>query len=227
MKKFTLPKLSAEHILYGIAAANALRLAYAYSTADAGGNVWSLPGAFGLMLGAVISIGTAFISGKVGARLTKSRKALTWAAFVMLLVLEPVILAPITMMDMPEALRETLGGMAWPWAVTLALVPSLVLAGVAVANGGLVEATQPSAQKSQSEPQSDASGTERPQAKGKRGKKSQSEPQSEIPCRYAPACDRTFTSQNAANAHARGCSHRPALADSLFGVTKPTEEKER
>ena len=227
MKKFPLPKLSAEHILYGIAAANALRLAYAYSTADAGGNVWSLPGAFGLMLGAVISIGTAFISGKLGARLTKSRKALTWAAFVMLLILEPVILAPITMMDMPEALRETLGGMAWPWAVTLALVPSLVLAGVAVANGGLVETTQPSAPKSQSEPQSDASGTERPQAKGKRGKKSQSEPQSEIPCRYAPACDRTFASQNAANAHARGCAHRPALADSLFGGVSPREEMEK
>ena len=107
MKKITLPKLSAEHILYGIAAANALRLAYAYSTADANGNVWSLPGAFGLMLGAVISIGTAFISGKLGARLTKSRKALTWAAFVMLLVLEPVILAPITMMDMPEIGRAS------------------------------------------------------------------------------------------------------------------------
>lgn len=227
MKKFSLPRLTAEHILYGIAAANALRLAYAYSTADAGGNVWSLPGAFGLLLGAVISVGTAFISGKLGAKLTKARLRLTWGAFILLLVLEPVILAPITMMDMPEALRETLGGMAWPWAVVLALVPSLVLAGVAVANGGIVEAAQPSAPKSQSEPQSGQSEAERPQANGKRARKSQSEPQSEIPCRYAPACDRTFASQNAANAHARGCAHRPALADSLFGGVSPREEMEK
>jgi hypothetical protein len=142
MKQFKLPKLSAEHILYGIAIANALRLAWAYATADAGGKLNSLPGTFGLVLGAMVSVGTAFISGKLPTRMTKSRKALTWVMFIALLIMEPAILAPITMMDMPEALKFTLGVVgSWTWAVLLALVPSLVLAGVAIANGGLVEAT--------------------------------------------------------------------------------------
>ena len=226
MKKITLPKLSAEHILYGIAAANALRLAYAYSTADANGNVWSLPGAFGLMLGAVISIGTAFISGKLGARLTKSRKALTWAAFVMLLVLEPVILAPITMMDMPEALRETLGGMAWGWAVVLALVPSLVLAGVAVANGGLVETTQPSVQKSQSEPQSDASGVS---SAPKRRSTAQSAKNAAhglaFPMECPHGCGETLKSASQYSAHVgRWCKNRPVKVDPSL-LIDPGKEK--
>jgi hypothetical protein len=159
MKQFKLPKLSAEHILYGIAIANALRLAWAYATADAIGNLVSLPGVFGLVLGAMVSVGTAFISGKLPTRLAKSRKALTWSMFIALLIMEPAILAPITMMDMPEALKLTLGSVgSWTWAALLALVPSLVLAGVAIANGGLVEATTQPTQTSQSE-------TEKPKSK--------------------------------------------------------------
>ena len=203
-------RLTPEHILYGIALANALRLAWAYATADAQGQLLSLPGAFGLMLGGVISIGTAFISGRLGAKLTKARLRLTWIAFVTLLVLEPVILAPITMMDMPDELRNTLGGFAWAWAVILALVPSLVLAGVSVASGGVVDAVAPAPQ---SKPQSDASEDEKPLSGGKRSQKSQPKPPSEFVCAHAGAgCDRTFASQNAANAHARTCQFKPTVS---------------
>lgn len=217
MKKMQLPRLNAEMILYGISIANALRLGFAYSYADAGGNILSMPGMFGLVMGAVVSVGTAFVAGKLGARLTKARTRLTWIAFVMLLVLEPVILAPITMTDMPTALTDTLGGrggvMAWIWSAVLALVPSLVLAGTAIANGGLVEA---SAQRPQNAEAADASGeseTKKPTAKRNANGKPLSKPQSEIPCRHAGAgCERTFQSQNAANAHARGCAFRPTVS---------------
>lgn len=202
-------KLKAEHILYGIALANALRLAWGYAFADAGGNIMSLPGAFGSLMGAAISVGTAFIAGRLGGKLTKSRKTLTWAAFVTLLILEPFILAPISMNHMSPAMRALMGPLvSWAWAVALALVPSLVLAGVAVANGGLVEAT---AQQPPSETSGSLSASSSGSAKG--SKKS-----AIVHCRYEGAgCKRTG-SQGAMNAHAAKCPFKPT-------ISMPAEEK--
>lgn len=196
-------KLKPEHILYGIALANALRLAWAYATADAGGNLLSLPGAFGSLMGAAVSVGTAFIAGKLGGKLTKARKSMTWSALIILLVLEPFILAPITKTHMSSSIAETLGsGWSWAWAVALALVPSLVLAGVAVANGGLVEAT---AQQPVSETSGSLSGTSGRSAK--KGSKA-----AKVSCRYEGAgCKRTG-SQAAMNAHARSCPFKPTIS---------------
>jgi hypothetical protein len=196
-------KLKAEHILYSIAMANALRLAWAYAAADAGGTIISLPGAFGSLMGVAISVGTAFISGKLGGKLTKARKSLTWSAFVILLILEPFILAPITMTHMSPAMLAVLGpGWGWAWAVALALVPSLVLAGVAVANGGLVEGT---AQQPPSETSGSLSEGSGRSAKG-------SSKTAKVHCRYEGAgCKRTGT-QAAMNAHARGCPFKPTIS---------------
>lgn len=204
-------RLSAEHIMYGIAIANALRLAWAYAEADADGNVISLPGAFGLLLGASVSIGTAFIAGKLGGRLTKGRKVLTWAVFVLVLMIEPFLLAPITRSDMSASMSALLGPLfSWAWAVSLALVPSLVLAGVAVANGGLVDGSAQPSQSEGSQPVSDATtgsaGSKGRSAKGKRAKAQLSQ----IPCPHAGAgCDVTKPTQNAINAHAGRCKYKP------------------
>jgi hypothetical protein len=202
-------KLRAEHILYSIALANALRLAWAYATADAGGNLLSLPGAFGSLMGIAVSVGTAFMAGKLGGKLTKARKALTWSAFVILLILEPIILAPITMTHMSASMAAMLGpGFSWAWAVVLALVPSLVLAGVAVANGGLVEG---SAQQQPSEGSGSLSENKPRSTKG-------SKKPATVHCRYEGAgCKRTG-SQAAMNAHARSCPFKPT-------ISMPAEEK--
>lgn len=196
-------KLKAEHILYSIALANALRLAWAYAAADAGGNLFSVPGAFGSLMGVAISVGTAFISGKLGGKLTKARKSLTWSAFVILLVLEPFILAPITMTHMAPSMAAVLGpGFSWAWAVALALVPSLVLAGVAVANGGLVEGTAQQPLSETSGSLNDGSGRS---AKG-------SSKTAKVHCRYEGAgCKRTGT-QAAMNAHAGKCPFKPTIS---------------
>ena len=214
-----LPKLTAEHILYGIAAANALRLGWAYASADAGGQILSVPGVVGAILGATVSIGTAFIAGKLGGKLTKARKAITWAAFVIVLILEPIILAPLTMTHMSEPMAQLLGpGFGWAWSVALALVPSLVLAGVAVANGSLVEAAaqqpQEASSGSLSEPQ-----TRSRKSSGRSAKKKSAA--AEVPCRYQ--CGQLFGSQNAANAHARSCAYRPTVLslDELKKETTP------
>ena len=207
MSKTTNLRLTAEHILYGISIANALRLAWAYATADAQGNVFSVPGAFGSLLGLSISLGTAFVAGKLGGKMTQTRKAITWTVLVSLLILEPIILAPITMTHMSVSMVTLLGPIAgWVWAAILALVPSLVLAGVAVANGGLIEATAAKTQNETSESLSVAAGGS---AKKKARSKSQSGSHADVACRYAPQCGRTFYTQNAANAHARNCGYKP------------------
>lgn len=196
-------KLKADHILYGISLANALRLAWAYASADAGGEIVSLPGAFGLLMGLSVSVGTAFIAGKLGSRLTKGRKTLTWLAFLILLTLEPFILAPLTMTHMSPEMSQVLSpGFSWAWAAVLALVPSLVLAGVAVANGGLVEA---GAQPAASEGNILLSDPSHRSTKGK-------SKAATVHCRYEGAgCKRTG-SQAAMNAHARSCPFKPTIS---------------
>ena len=200
-------RLTAEHILYGISIANALRLAWAYATADAGGKILSVPGVFGMLLGASVSLGTAFVAGKLGGKLTKVRTIILWITLGLLLLLEPTILAPITMTHLPVSMETLLHPiMRWVWSVVLALVPSLVLAGVSIANGGLVEAV---ASKPLSETQSDAGSL--PAKKNSR-LKSLSKPQAEFPCRHAPQCGRTFKTQNAENAHAGRCGFKPTIS---------------
>jgi len=210
--KTTIFRWTAEHILYGISLANALRLAWAYAIADASGNIFSLPGAFGSLLGLSISLGTAFVAGKLGGKLTHARKVITWTVFVILLALEPVILAPITMTHLSVSMATLLGPVAgWIWAAILALVPSLVLAGVAVANGGLIEAVA-------SKPLSETSELQSGAGNGSAKKNGRSAKLKFVECKYAGAgCERTGT-QPAMNAHARSCKFKPT-------ISMPAEEK--
>jgi len=241
--EFKLPKfkLRAEHILYTVAAANAVRLAWAYAYADAGGNLFSAPGAAGTMMGLTVSVSVAFVAGKLPGVRGKARIQLTWSALALILVLEPLILAPLTVTDMPHSLRATLPfPLDWLWSIILALLPSLALAAVSLANGSMIEATA----------QAPASDQASETAKPKSGKKpadvppsdektapipqpaaqsepepapiplqaTPSEPVSEIACRHAGAgCTRTFKSQNAENAHAGKCEFKP-------GAAMPAEE---
>ena len=151
-----------ELITAGIALANGVRLAWAYAYADAGGVVFSPPGAAGLILGASLSLGTAWVAGAVsrqvaesempkikGAKRTPSEKAKERkarraqlkalggsAGLAALLILEPFILAPITLTDMPSRLVANLpGAWAWAWSAALAVAPSIILAALAFAGG--------------------------------------------------------------------------------------------
>ncbi len=144
VKHFRLPKMTSETIMYGIAVANALRLGWAYSYADADGDIRSLPGLFGIILGMFVSIGTAFVAGRIPSIKIKSRYVLAWTGLVFLLILEPLILAPLTFTDMPEKLLANIpGAWGWGWSIVLALVPSIVMVSIAFAGGSLVSASQP------------------------------------------------------------------------------------
>lgn len=185
-------KVSADIILYGVSIANSFRLAWAYAYADAGGNVLSLPGVFGLGIGATASLGIAYVSGKIPGKMTAARKRLAWAVLVIALLLEIMILSPLTLSDIPDKLRLTLGWAAPLWSVVLALLPSLIMAGVAFASGNLVADTaEPKAFVAQpaAEPR-------------KPGKKAGA-----VACRHG--CNHVPMTQDGENAHSRWCKNNP------------------
>jgi hypothetical protein len=113
-------------------------------------------------LGACLSLGTAWVAGAVsrqvaeaempkikGTKRTPSEKAKERkarraqlkalggsAGLAALLILEPFILAPITLTDMPTRLAANLpGAWAWAWSAALAVAPSVILAALAFAGG--------------------------------------------------------------------------------------------
>jgi hypothetical protein len=209
-------RLTADHILYSIAGANAVRIAWAYAYADASGNLLSPPGAAGALLGVSLSFGTAFVAGKLPGLVRKpTRMKMTSIALGLILALEPVVLAPITLTHMPSALKSTLPSpLDGLWSVALALLPSLLLAGLSFANGSMIEGTttQP------------APATTQPAPATTPAKASEPEPApataESLPCPHAGAgCDKVFVvsdykslkaAQNAANAHAGRCSFKDA-----------------
>lgn len=216
MKTKTL-KISADFILYGISLANAFRLAWAYAYADAGGNWFSLPGAFGLGIGAMISLGVAYISGKIPGKMTDTRKRLGWAVLIVGLILETIIVSPLTLTDMPEKLRLTLGNLDWLWAVVLALTPSLILAGVAFASGNLVgDAKKPDEAALES-------GTQPAQPTAKPSKPI--EAAGNVLCRNG--CDHAPMTQDGENAHQRWCKKNPnRFPDGAIPVDMSTMKKD-
>ena len=57
-------------------------------------------------------------------------------------------------------------------------------------------------------PLSEVSGSQ----KGRSAKKSKKAATLSFSCHYAPSCQRTFKTQNAANGHARSCEFRPTIS---------------
>jgi hypothetical protein len=199
MKSLPKFRLTADHILYAVALANSVRIGWAYAFVDAGGNLLSAPGLAGALLGAVLSLGTAFVAGKIPALKAKARVRLTWISLALILVLEPVILAPITVTHMPAALQTTLpGGWKWLWGVTAALLPSLVLAAISFSNGSLVEGS--------------AASEEKPARSEPKPAKSEPEPAKE-PEKPAFSCHCGYIAKSQAALNAHQAKHKPAEAD--------------
>jgi hypothetical protein len=118
------------------------------------------------------------------------------------MIFEPVVLGVVNWWFMPADFRLTLGSYIVAGGASLIVSFVLVL-------GALVDRSLLPAQQSQ-KPQTPA---EKPAQIRSAKKKSAQKPLSEIICRYAGAgCDRTFASQNAANAHARTCGFKPTVA---------------
>lgn len=143
--------------------------------------------AAGLGVGAVVNLSMAVASSRV-SDIAKARKPLAYLSLVGLFCLSPVIIC--------SSLGWSIANLSWSLAADL----SILLTG-AIAGKSLI---------SHSEPAATPKPAEQPAQRRSAKKKSAQRSLSEIPCRFAGAgCDRTFVSQNAANAHARTCEYKP------------------
>jgi hypothetical protein len=168
----------------------------------------------GLFTGLAIAGSLAFVSHRLGMLqpFTPKGKPIMrfWGALVselLILVLSAFLLPPYIRMTTPAELRAEIGDLK-TWSVMAVLVGDLIIVAIALADGksaGFTRSKSERPQKTRSEKRSGRSATP-------------SKARATFPCHYAPSCERTFTSQNAANAHARTCEFKPT-------ISMPTEEK--
>jgi len=166
----------------------------------------------GLFTGLAIAGGLAFVAHRLGGLqpFTPKGKPVMrfWGAAVsgiMILVLSAFLLPPYVRMTTPEELRAEISDLG-AWSVMSVLVGDLIIVAIALADGksaGFTRSKPERVKKSRSAKTS-----------GRSAKVSKK--QVKIPCRYSPSCERTFASQNAANAHAAKCKFKTSLAEALF-----------
>lgn len=154
---------------------------------------WGAGAGFGV--GMLVNFSMAVASSKV-SDVAKNRRRLSYLSLGGLFILSPVIIC--------SSLGWSVANLSWSLAADL----SIMLTGV-IMGGSLVK---------KDEPQKPQAVAEKP-AQRRSAKKPAKV--SEIPCRYAGAgCDRSFASQNAANAHARTCGYKPTVAMPIDVSTK-------
>ena len=161
----------------------------------------------GLGVGMVVNYSIALASSRVND-VAEKRKPMAKTMLYLMLVISP---ATITLSLFKPASVFT----AIAWAVCVDF--SIVLAG-AIAGKSLIPQSEP---KSKTATRS-GRGSDRSAKKSGRSKP-HSIVVAEIACRYAPQCSRTFTSQNAENAHAGRCGFKP-LATLLTSVEQKVEK---
>lgn len=128
--------MTAKNIIIIITIANALRLAKAYTFGETDPLQLYLAVAVGLVMGAGIALGTANIAEAIPTIMTRGgkwRKPLTIAAFFFILGFETYF----------TALPYIQNGADILWSVFGALLPSLVIAGIAFSNARLFASDAP------------------------------------------------------------------------------------
>lgn len=153
-------------------------------------------------MGALVSIAMAYGASQY-AEVAEKRKGTSLAALIGIMVLSPILVGTATWLHLTNITNPY-----WRGVVSLAwgALPdaAVVLSGFAAGKGLFDQGNQPK------KPAKSAKRTAQTRsAKNKKPSKSLSE----FACMYAGAgCDRTFKSQNAANAHARTCGFKPTIS---------------
>lgn|GEM_PF-5521213 len=159
----------------------------------------------GLFTGLAIAGSLAFVSHRLGALqpFTPKGKPIMrfWGAALSefsILVLSAFLLPPYIRMTTPAELRAEIGNLN-TWSVMAVLVGDLIIVAIALADGKSASFTRSKAERP----------PKRRSAKGSGRSAKLKNARASFQCHYAPLCQRTFESQNAANAHARTCKFKP------------------
>lgn len=161
----------------------------------------------GLGVGAVVNYSIALASSRI-SDIAEKRKPLARIALIGMFALSP---ATITLsMFAPESIAAAIS-----WSICVDL--SIILAG-AIAGKSMIPESKPHANG-----QGRGAGRSAKLAKSSGRSKPLSKAAASFACQYAPQCDRTFGSQNAANAHGAKCGFKP-LATALTPVEQTVEK---
>lgn len=150
----------------------------------------------GAGVGSVVNYSIALASSRI-SDIAEKRKAMARLALIGMFLLSPTTIT--LSFFAPHTIYASI---AWSICVDL----SIILAG-SIAGKSLIPEAKPKREtETRSAARSDRS------AKVSDRSKSLSKPVAKIACRYAPQCDRSFTTQNAENAHAGKCGFKPTIS---------------
>jgi hypothetical protein len=171
----------------------------------------------GLFTGLAIAGGLAFVAHRLGglqAFTPKGRPVMRfWGALisgVLILFLSAFLLPPYIRMTTPAELRAEIRDLD-TWSVMAVLVGDLIIVAIALADGksaGFTRST-PERKKTARSAKPKSRSVKLSKRSATASKKAATLPFS---CHYAPSCQRTFKTQNAANGHARSCEFKPTIS---------------
>lgn len=206
-------------LLYLAAAFQSTQYARAFHVIDPISQ-WS--DASGLLAGVVVNVSLAYAASRLPKLRAKKAKQFSYAAFVTLLVLTPLFVAPINYKTM-----GTLWNEAWLLKATLALVSAslvdIAIVLVAFADGALMPESPTQSEEGATESTKSPSAVQR-SAKKSAKETSQSVAVRRIYPRKCDHCDAQIASPNAVGAHMK--KHHPefckpkVLAENLFENVK-------
>jgi len=171
----------------------------------------------GLFTGLSIAGGLAFVAHRLGGLqpfTPKGRPVMRfWGAAVsgvLILVLSAFLLPPYIRMTTPAELRAEIPNLN-TWSVMAVLVGDFVIVAIALADGKAAGFTRSAGERSQT------TRSAKPKSRSVKPSKRSATPSKRtatlpFSCHYAPSCQRTFKTQNAANGHARSCEFKPTIS---------------
>jgi hypothetical protein len=210
-------------LLWGMAGVQAVRYARAFAVAEVGHTTltgmadvdqflaYGSLGA-GMIMGLGMSLGLAFVASHL--RSLKGKKETKWTTglFVVMLIVSPVVLAPMVKGSMAQWLAELLHFpiLQWIWAIGVVALPDALIAAVGFMDrSATLGATVSDAPATTSDAGSDA---QRPSATLKSRSAKKRATVSDAPAKvYRCECGETFEDRFRYSGHTRTCEKRKAI----------------
>lgn len=227
-------------LLWGMAGVQAVRYARAFAIAEVGRT--SLTGmadvdtilayaslAAGLVMGLGMSLGLAFVASRLRGLKGKKETRWTTALFVAMLVISPVVLAPMIKGTMADWLSSLLYFplVQWLWASGVVILPDALIAAVGFMDrSATLSATVNDAPATASDVPFGQSDAQRRPATLKSRSAKKSATLNDAPAKvYRCECGETFADRYQYSGHTRTCATRKALkaSENLIPVEMPAK----
>jgi hypothetical protein len=243
IKKQAQPFLIGKALLWGMAIVQAIRYGRAFAIAEIGRTAltgmagldtilaYASLGA-GLVMGAGMSLGIAFVASHLRSLKGKKETQWTTALFIGMLLVSPLVLAPVIKGTMAEWLSDLLKFplLQWVWATGVVVLPDVLIAAIGFMDRSATLSDKPATVSDAPATASDAgSDAQRPSATLKRRSAKKPATLSDADSENAAknyACECGYTTQNRYefSGHARTCATHKAIKAGAIPVQMPKVE---